>query len=171
MDFGGRPWTSTEERPVLLLSFWTSIDVGGRYPTSPQVLGSNPRGRTFVRSHVTIRHSVLPRPPTRPHWTLRDENGLWWFTEREWRTSVNRERPDRSVTLPRTCAPDLPVETQAPSRRRSVDGSGGHDPHAGLAGQLGDELEVVVVVQQREPRLLGGRRDQQVRHLAPSLAP
>jgi hypothetical protein len=55
MDFGGPLWTSVDPRPLILLNFWTSLDVGRRCPTSPQVLGSNPRGRTTTTTDVLQR--------------------------------------------------------------------------------------------------------------------
>src|SRR5579871_5018686 len=52
----------------------------------------------------------------------------------------------------------------------SVDAAGGDDPLAGLAGHLGNELKVGVVVQQRESGALGGSGDQQIRDFSSPLA-
>src|SRR5947208_12494554 len=51
----------------------------------------------------------------------------------------------------------------------SGDCSSSDDPLHGLTGDLGDEIEVVVVVQHHEPGRLGGGRDQQVGDLGSSV--
>lgn len=48
----------------------------------------------------------------------------------------------------------------------SVDGAARHDPVAALPRDSGDEIEVAVIVEDRQPDLLGSGRDQQIRDLA-----
>ncbi len=55
--------------------------------------------------------------------------------------------------------------------RCSVNRACGHNPTASLPGDLGDEVEVGIIVQYGQVVLFGGRGDQQVGDLSATLAP
>jgi len=62
-----------------------------------------------------------------------------------------------------------PLRPEPPEPAGSVDAAGLYHPLARLARHVGDEVEVAVVVQQRQARLLGGGGDQEVGNLASPL--
>src|SRR5690606_12076584 len=78
--------------------------------------------------------------------------------------------PTPSATSPRRPSPPASTPAPEPGARRA--GSGQAQPFDGLAGQVGDELEVLVEVQDGETGELRRRRDEQVGHgRCPVLAP